>query len=251
MGREVVKAVSAEEDLRLVGAFDVASIGADVGALAGVATCGVSVQTLNETTLGDARPDVLVDFTAASAAFDNARKAISLGISPVIGTTGMSDDEVALLRTSASDARVGAIYAPNFSIGAVLMMVLAGQAARFLKSAEIIELHHDGKRDAPSGTAKLTAERIADVWGEPVGSSEGGTMPARGESINGIQVHSVRLPGLVAHQEVIFGGTGQILTIRHDSLDRSSFMPGVLMAIRRVRQLVGLTVGLDSLLGLT
>jgi 4-hydroxy-tetrahydrodipicolinate reductase len=174
------------------------------------------------------RPDVLVDFTLPDTVLANAREAIAAGVHVVIGTTGFDIEELRGL-TGAN-----AFVAPNFAIGAVLMMQFAAQAARHMAKAEIIDLHHDRKVDAPSGTAKLTAELMARAVGKPVDE---------------IPVHSVRLPGLVAHQEVILGDVGQTLTIRHDSIDRESFMPGVLLAIRRVPSLTeSPVVGLEHLL---
>jgi 4-hydroxy-tetrahydrodipicolinate reductase len=202
MGETVCRAVDAADDLELVARADPA-LGASVSdALA-------------------SRPDVLVDFTTPSTAVVNAREAVAAGVHVVIGTTGFDLDELRGL----SGANI--FIAPNFAIGAVLMMQFAAEAARHLPKAEIIELHNDKKVDAPSGTAARTAELM------------GGVVP----------IHSVRLPGLVAHQEVILGGVGQTLTIRHDSLDRQSFMPGVLLAVRRVASLdEPLVVGLEHLL---
>jgi 4-hydroxy-tetrahydrodipicolinate reductase len=177
----------------------------------------------------EARPDVLVDFTLPSTAVENARQATAAGVNVVIGTTGF--DPLELRGATATAAKI--FIAPNFAIGAVLMMQFAEQAARHMAKAEIIELHHDSKVDAPSGTAARTAALMAAVAGNELE----------------IPIHSVRLPGLVAHQEVIFGDVGQTLTIRHDSIDRESFMPGVLLAIRRVADLPEpLTVGLEALL---
>jgi 4-hydroxy-tetrahydrodipicolinate reductase len=209
MGAAVCGAVAGADDMELVARADPA--------------LGTSLtDALTE------RPDVLVDFTLPSTVLANAREAIAAGVHVVIGTTGFEIDELRGL-TGAN-----AFVAPNFAIGAVLMMQFAAQAARHMPKAEIIELHHDRKIDAPSGTAKLTAELMAQAVGRPVDE---------------IPIHSVRLPGLVAHQEVILGDVGQTLTIRHDSLDRESFMPGVLLAIRKVG---GLTespvVGLEHLL---
>ncbi len=250
MGREVVRAVLSAEDMALVAAYDVAHLGVDAGELAGAGSAGVAVEAFRPEALKGAA-DVLVDFTVASASVQHALAALEAGVFPVIGTTGMPSEDLKRIEAAARERSVGAIYAPNFSVGAVLMMHLAEIAARYLRSAEIIELHHDGKRDAPSGTALLTAQRINAVWGGPPEDvPEQPVAKARGDKVYGVTVHSVRLPGLVAHQEVIFGATGQTLSIRHDSYDRASFMPGVLMAIRSVRQLTGLTVGLDALLGL-
>lgn len=195
--------------------------------------------------------DVMVDFTHIDAARGNLAWAAEAGVHAVVGTTGFTDDDHATLR--AAFTRSNCVIAPNFAIGAVLMMRFAELAAPWFPTAEIIELHHDAKRDAPSGTALRTAERMAAASGEwgadptrtdVVPGTRGGEGPA------GIRIHAVRLQGLVAHQEVVMGATGQSLTIRHDSYDRSSFMPGVLLAIRQVAQHPGVTIGLDPLLAL-
>jgi 4-hydroxy-tetrahydrodipicolinate reductase len=213
--------------------------------------------------VGDAREslapaDVVVDFTHPGAVMDNLRWCIGHGLSAVVGTSGFGDDRLAQV-SEWLEARPGsrALVVPNFSVGAVLMMRFAAIAAPFFESAEVIELHHAGKVDAPSGTAGRTAAMISSARS----ASGAGPMPdatataaegARGAEVAGVHVHSVRLAGLVAHQEVLLGGHGEILTIRHDSLDRASFMPGVLLAIRGIGSLPpGLTVGLEGLLGLT
>ncbi|CAN5716341.1 4-hydroxy-tetrahydrodipicolinate reductase [soil metagenome] len=194
----------------------------------------------------DAGADVAVEFTLPSSVRRNAAWLLEHGVHTVVGASGLDDDDLEALGGLTGPANC--LVAPNFALGAVLLMRFAEQAARVLPDAEITELHHDGKVDAPSGTALRTARLVAAARGEhrappgPVGH------PARGQVVNGICVHSVRLPGLVASQEIVFGGTGQTLTIRHDSLDRTSFMPGVLLAVKRVATLPGLTVGLDSLL---
>jgi 4-hydroxy-tetrahydrodipicolinate reductase len=202
--------------------------------------------------------DVVVDFTHPGAVMDNLRWCIAHGLSVVAGTSGFDTDRLAVVRQwlgePPGDVRV--LVVPNFSIGAVLMMRFAQQAAPFFESAEVIELHHAGKADAPSGTAGRTATMIEQARaGAGLGPSPDATVTqaegARGAVLGGVHVHSVRLAGLVAHQEVLLGGHGEILTIRHDSLDRSSFMPGVLAAVRGIGSLpAGLTVGLDVLLGL-
>lgn len=181
--------------------------------------------------LTTSKPDVLVDFTTHPKTVEVAMTALELGVSPVIGATGWSSEEREDLAKAARDRNIGAMLVPNFAIGAVLMMRFAQEAARHFPTVEIVELHHDKKRDKPSGTATLTAERIVRAGG-----------PAE------VPIHSVRLRGLLAHQEVLFGNTGELLTIRHDSLSRESFAAGILCAVRAVRSLRGLTVGLDSLL---
>lgn len=180
--------------------------------------------------LDEHRPDVVVDFTTHPATVAIATACLDRGISPVIGATGWTAQEKHTLDALARERKTGAMLVPNFAVGAVLMMQFAEAAAKFFPTIEIVELHHDQKRDKPSGTAKLTAERISAVTGK------------------GVPIHSVRLRGLMAHQEVLLGNAGEVLTIRHDSLSRESFAPGILFAVRAVRKLTGLTVGLDDLL---
>ena len=201
--------------------------------------------------------DVVVDFTHPGAVMDNLRWCIEAGLDAVVGTSGFDEPKLAQVRAWLAEApKVRVLVVPNFSVGAVLMMRFASQAARFFTSAEVIELHHAGKADAPSGTAARTAAligqaRAAAGLGPPPDATVSAAEGARGTVADGVHVHSVRLAGLVAHQEVLFGGTGETLTIRHDSLDRVSFMPGVLLGIRGIASLpAGLTVGLDPLLGL-
>ncbi|HEV2472813.1 MAG TPA: 4-hydroxy-tetrahydrodipicolinate reductase, partial [Chthonomonadales bacterium] len=189
-------------------------------------------------------------------AMTNGRTAIECGVSPVIGTTGISEAERSDLHRLAANRQIGAFLAPNFAIGAVLMMEFAARASALMPSVEIIELHHENKVDAPSGTALLTAERISAAQlaaGMAQGATEappgsGEAQRSRGEVRGGIHIHSVRLPGLLAHQEVILGAEGQTLSLRHDSTDRRCFMPGVILAARKVRSLRGLVVGLENLL---
>lgn len=234
MGSHVCATVAAAEDLELAAQID---LGDTMDALATV--------------------DVVVDFTQPDAVMDNLRWCIGHGLTTVVGTSGFGVDRLAEVSGWLSEQPAGRVLiVPNFSVGAVLMMRFAAIAAPFFESAEVIELHHAGKADAPSGTASRTASMI----GEARMAAGAGPMPdatvaaangVRGGEIGGVHVHSVRLAGLVAHQEVLLGGHGEILTIRHDSLDRESFMPGVLLALRGAGSLpTGLTVGLDGLLGL-
>jgi 4-hydroxy-tetrahydrodipicolinate reductase len=203
-----------------------------------------------------AAADVAVDFTRPDAVMDNLRWCIERGVSTVVGTSGFDEHRLAQVRewlAGAPDASV--LVVPNFSVGAVLMMRFAAQAARFYESVEIIELHHPDKADAPSGTARRTAQLVAAARAEAgldaVPDATSVEVPgARGAELAGIRVHGVRLRGLVASQEVLFGAVGETLTLRHDSIDRASFMPGVLAAVRAVRDIPGLTVGLDAVLGL-
>jgi 4-hydroxy-tetrahydrodipicolinate reductase len=201
--------------------------------------------------------DVVVDFTHVAAVMDNLRWCVEHDLNVVVGTSGFADERLAEVR-SWTDKAVGVrvLIAPNFSVGAVLMMRFAGQAARFFESAEIIELHHANKMDAPSGTALRTAAMIGEArskagLGTPPDATKQELDGARGATVDDIHVHSIRLSGLIAHQEVLLGGHGETLTIRHDSLDRASFMPGVLLAVRGIATLSpGLTVGIEPLLGL-
>jgi 4-hydroxy-tetrahydrodipicolinate reductase len=244
MGREVCRAVAADPELELVAAVSRSAAGQRVADALGIDGSEV-VLTGTLPSLLDARTEVLVDFTSAEFAPEHVAWAIEHGINVVEGTTGFAIDE------AWREAAVGVVVAPNFALGAALAMRFAEQAARYYDAVEVIELHHDGKKDAPSGTALATARRIAATrkgdWAPPGG--DGAHPGARGADVDGVHVHSVRLPGLLAHEEVLFGGVGETLTIRHDSTDRSSFMPGVVMAIRSVASRPGLTVGLDALLG--
>jgi 4-hydroxy-tetrahydrodipicolinate reductase len=213
MGETVCAAVEGAADLELAGRAD------------------PRLEMPLEAAIDQSSPDVVVDFSVPESAAANASLCLALGIHAVVGTTGITQEQLERLRTEAGESRANCLIAPNFAIGAVLMMEAAKLAAPHLPDCEIIELHHDQKLDAPSGTAKRTAELIA--------VATGGAEPP---------IHSIRLPGLVAHQEVIFGGLGQTLTIRHDSISRESFMPGVLLAVRKVGDLDGLAVGLEHVL---
>ncbi len=234
MGGEVCRAVEAADGLDLVAAVDA----------------------------GEPRDpllaaEVVVDFTTPAAVMDNIAWCVEHGLHTVVGTTGFDDERLSQVRGMlAVQPGVGVIIASNFSIGAVVMMHFAGEAARFFESAEIIELHHPNKVDAPSGTARTTAGIIAAARAQagmaPIPDATTTALDgARGAVVDGVHVHGVRVRGLVAHQEVMFGNDGETLTIRHDSLDRVSFMPGVLMAVRAVPQTPGLTIGIDGLLGLS
>lgn len=258
MGREVVRAIEEANGLQVVAAVDTHGAGTDSGILAGVGENGIPILADLEMALKESKPDVLVDFTLPSSVLGNLKIALNLGVSPVVGTTGLTAENLKEIETLATQKGVGAFIAPNFAIGAVLMMQFAAQAARYLPDVEIIELHHEKKVDSPSGTALLTAQRIGAARREasvnPIPSPEDliekapGARGARNEVTGDVPIHSVRLPGFIAHQEVIFGGAGEILTIRHDSLDRKSFMPGVVLAVRKVRTLKGLVIGLENLL---
>jgi 4-hydroxy-tetrahydrodipicolinate reductase len=233
MGSEVCRAVEAAADLELVGRYDV---GDDLGEVSGAA--------------------VAVDFSVPSASPSTVAHCVAAGVHVVVGTTGWDDERLGILRDQlAAHPGVGVLVAPNFALGAVLMMRFAQVAARFYESVEVIELHHPDKVDAPSGTAARTAALIAATRREaglgPVpDATTSDPLGARGADVDGVRVHSVRLRGLVAHQEVLLGAAGEQLTLRHDSFDRVSFMPGVLAAVRAVSDRPGLTVGLQHVLHL-
>lgn len=197
--------------------------------------------------------DVAVDFTVPAAVADHALYCIDNGIHVVVGTSGLTDEDLEEIARRAAETDVGVVVVPNFAVGAVLMMRFASEAARFFQRAEIVERHHERKLDAPSGTALRTAAAMNEQRREPwvaAADDDDAVAAARGTSVGGIRLHSLRVPGSVAHQEVVLGGRGETLTIRHDSLDRSSFMPGVILAIKKVVALRGLTVGLEHLLGI-
>jgi len=204
--------------------------------------------------LTDGDTEVVIDFTHPDVVMDNLKFLIDNGIHAVVGTTGFTGERIAQVRSwLAAKPGAAVLIAPNFAIGAVLSMHFAGQAAKFFESVEVIELHHPQKADAPSGTAGRTAALIAEARkGMPPNpdATSTGLPGARGADVDGVPVHSVRLAGLVAHQEVLFGTMGETLTIRHDSIDRTSFVPGVLLAVRRVAEYPGLTVGIEPLLDL-
>ena len=253
MVREVIRAVKAESDMQIVGAVDIAQVGIDAGMDSGVGPLGIEIAKDLKTEISNTKPDVVIDFTHPSVAMANARTILEARVNAVIGTTGLTDNNLNDIKKLCSSNKVNCIVAPNFAIGAVLMMMFSKTAAKYMPNVEIIELHHDKKADAPSGTALKTAELILGseaakglVKGKPAETEK--LQGARGGSLKGIHIHSVRLPGFVASQEVIFGGVGQTLKIRHDSLSRESFMPGVIMAVRKVRSVDGLVYGLENLL---
>ncbi|MDR3348778.1 MAG: 4-hydroxy-tetrahydrodipicolinate reductase [Acidaminococcales bacterium] len=251
MGREVMKAVSAQEDMRLAGAVDVAASGESVADVINVKSA-VNVEKDLGTALSGKNISVVVDFTRPDAVLDNLRLVLARGVRAVVGTTGFRKDDLAELERLARNNSTAVLIAPNFSVGANLMMRLAEEAAKFLPKAEIIELHHDNKLDAPSGTAAATAEKVAKARGgymkQGHANEEEKLKGARGAEIEGIRIHSVRLPGYVAHQEVIFGGLGETLVIRHDSNSRECFMPGVILACREIAKYNGLVYGLDEIM---
>ncbi len=258
MGREVVKAVAQAEDMNLIGAIDrnPALVGKDIGEVAGCGELEIPVLPDLEATLAMAAQEkqlpVMVDFTHPDSVYENVRSAIAYGVRPVIGTTGLSPEQIQELADFADKASTGCLIIPNFSIGMVLLQQAAARASQYFDHVEIIELHHNQKADAPSGTAIQTAQ-LLEEFGKPYNPprvNETEKMSgARGTCTeNGIRIHSIRLPGLIAHQEVIFGAPGEIYTLRHDTSDRACYMPGVLLAIRKVLQLKTLMYGLDKIL---
>lgn len=259
MGREVVKAVAQADDMTLVGAIDRSPehINKDAGELAGLGEpLEVPITDQLEPMLAFAaqerQPGVMVDFTHPRTVYDNIRSAIAYGIRPVVGTTGLSPAQIQDLADFADKASTGCLIIPNFSIGMVLLQQAAIQASQYFDHVEIIELHHNQKADAPSGTAIQTAQLLAEIGKtyNPAVVEETEKLPgARGSlAEDGIRIHSVRLPGLIAHQEVIFGASGQVYTLRHDTSDRACYMPGVLLAIRKVLQLKSLVYGLEKIM---
>ncbi len=250
MGKSIIKSIATTPDLTLTGAVDIIKTGEDAGELAGIEPLGLTVTHKLQELLAAGNADVMVDFTSPLTVMDNIHCALQHQIVPVVGTTGISEEELNSVRQWVHRYNTGAIIAPNFAIGAVLMMKAAQMCARYMKGVEIIEMHHDEKLDAPSGTALKTALLIHEAAGEvqPAREELEKLPGVRGGRVDGIPVHSIRLPGLVAHQEIIFGGEGQMLTIRHDALNRSCFIPGLLMAIRFAPGNKELIYGIENIL---
>jgi len=251
MGREVVRMVLEDDSLKLVAAVARTARDQDAGSLVGKQDTGVRISGDLAAALDAAKPDVLVDFTTPQSAMANAVTAIERGVRPVIGTTGFTPEQIAELDKLCRAKGIGGLIAPNFSVGAILMMKFAAMAARYFPHVEIIEYHGDQKLDAPSGTSIKTAEGIAKVrkefrQGHP--NEEEVIEGARGGYYNGFRIHSVRLPGIFAQQEVIFGAFGQTLKIRHDSYDRAGYMPGVNTAIKKIMSVTGMIYGFEHLM---
>ncbi|MEK5146903.1 MAG: 4-hydroxy-tetrahydrodipicolinate reductase [Psychrobacillus psychrotolerans] len=244
MGREAVATVIKNENFLLVAVLDYKQETECLGD-------NIPIFTSLDLLIEQTEPDVLVDLTIPSAVFEHAMTALDYGVRPVIGTTGFTDLQLDTLRNKVEEVQVGCIIAPNFSIGAVLMMKFAQTAAKYLPNVEIIEMHHDQKVDAPSGTAIKTAQMIQQTrtsmeQGHP---DEEEIIPgARGAKMDGMHIHSVRLPGLVAHQQVLLGGEGQLLTLRHDSFDRASFMSGIVLSINEIMERDVLIYGLEDII---
>lgn len=257
MGRASARAIADDADLELVGAFGKAGaayVGEDLGDFASTLKTDILVSNGFPDILARVVPDVYLDFTRAEAAFEQSKLALERGISPVIGTSGLGEKEIKELSELASKKKTGAMVVPNFSVGAVLMMEFARMAGGLFGNVEVVEMHHTKKVDAPSGTAMHTVRKLASV-GAGFNASEveerellPGARGARGAA--GVRVHSLRLPGLISHQEVIFGSDGELLTIRHDSYNTNCFMRGILMSLKAVTRMNGLVVGLEKLLDL-
>lgn len=258
MGRETVKAIAQSDDMTLLGAIsrNPQYAGQDIGEIIGCGELEVPVmpdlQSMLAFVAQEQQPGVMVDFTHPSVVYDNIRSAIAYGVRPVVGTTGLSAEQLNELAEFADKSSMGCAIIPNFSIGVVLLQQAAMQASQYFDHVEIIELHHNQKADAPSGTAIQTAQLLSE-FGKPYNPpsvKETEKMPGARGSVteDGIRIHSIRLPGLIAHQEVIFGAPGQIYTLRHDTSDRACYMPGVLLSIRKVIQLKSLVYGLEKLL---
>jgi 4-hydroxy-tetrahydrodipicolinate reductase len=239
MGSLSVQTVADQDDLTVVALVDPRG-GAKAG---GAAPCFATV----EQALALTTPQAALEFSVPGAVFDNTRRLLQAGVPTVVGATGLGDAQVDELSAAAREADVGLVIVPNFALGAVLLMRFAAEAARYFERAEIIELHGAAKVDAPSGTALRTARLMAGAPGSALREAPG-DQPSRGLAADTVRIHSVRLPGAVAHQEVLFGGADELLTLRHDSLSRRSFMSGVLLALRRVTSVKGTVVGLENLL---
>ncbi len=249
MGTQICKAVDEAEGLELVAGVDVSASAQSCVGVKEVQVYGDLAAGIDATS-----PDVVIDFTRPDAAESNLRCALGRGVNCVLGTTGLSEEDLQRIFDESATGDAALFHAPNFTTGAVLMMLMSEMAAKYFPDAEVIELHHNGKKDAPSGTAIRTARMIADARDHADGEAPGketeleGFEGARGALVEGVSVHSVRTAGYVAHQEVIFGSLGQTLTIRHDSIDRTSYMPGIIMAVRAIVDMKGVTVGLEKLM---
>jgi 4-hydroxy-tetrahydrodipicolinate reductase len=256
MGRETIKAIARTEDMQLIGAIGRSHFGEDVGELAGCGELEIPVTNDLEVMLAQGaqedHPAVMVDFTHPSRVYENIRAAIAYGVRPVIGTTGLTMEQINDLAQFADKASMGCIIAPNFSIGVLIMQQAAIAACQYYQNIEIIEMHHNQKADAPSGTAIKTAQMIAELgrkFNTTNAPEKEHLSGARGaKTADNINIHSVRLPGLVACQEVMFGAAGETYSIKHNVIDRASYMPGVLLSIRKCLELKSLVYGLEKLL---
>jgi len=250
MGQVIVNGLCREPEVEIVGAVEQQVTGDYLSLPDGSGKVPFSADL--DYILTSCQPDVLVDFTVAQVTMPAVRTATKHGVNLVIGTTGLTADALNEIDRLAKDSKVGAVVAPNFALGAVLMISLAKIAAKYLDYAEIIELHHHLKADSPSGTALSTARAMAAARGKPFHRppEQEKTSSSRGEEVDGVTIHSVRLPGLLAHQAVLLGGSGQTLSIRHDTIGRECYVPGVVLAIKEVVKRQGLVYGLETILGL-
>lgn len=251
MGREICRTVVNDPELELVAAFDCTLQGQNIGDLIGLPVPGVTVETDLAKLLAEVPMDVMIDFTVAPAARVNVPQVLAAGVSVVTGTTGLNAEERAEWGKIAEEHQVGLFHAANYAIGAVLLMKFAAEAVKYMPYAEVIELHHDKKLDAPSGTAITTLNKMSanrEPFRQGMENEYEKIEGSRGGEYEGMRVHSVRLPGFVASQEVIFGGLGQTLTLRHDSMSRESFMPGIALAAKKVQGWTGLVEDLENIL---
>ena len=255
MGRASIRLIEAEQGFQLVGAVGkkgASYIGKDVSTLNNSNNTGILIKDELNSSLANVQADVLLEFTVADSAFEHAKLAIEKGIRPVVGTSGLKEDKVQILKDLAKKHKVGALIIPNFSLGAVLMMEFAKQAGEHFANVEIVEMHHTEKHDAPSGTAMYTAKKLAEAkknFNIPtVDEKELVTGARGGQHSSGVRIHSLRLPGLISHQEVIFGGPGELLKIKHDSFNVDCFTNGIKMSLNAVMQLNELVVGLENIL---
>ena len=252
MGQAVIKAVQLENNFELVSAIDITNTGKDIGEIVENKPCGVIIEKSLEKVFQNKQIDVAVDFTNPELVYKHAKLILEKGVRPVIGTTGLKEHELEELKKLSEEKGLGCLIAPNFAIGAVLMMMFSQKASKYFSNAEIIELHHNKKKDAPSGTAIKTAQLMSQERAEfgkdncPETETLKGSRGGITES--NIHIHSIRLPGFIAHQEVIFGASGQALTLRHDSFDRISFMPGVVLSIKHVVNNNEFVYGLENIL---
>ncbi len=230
MGKETIKAINKDPELKIVGAVDIIGENNDAGEISGIGKIGITISQNLKETLINTKPDVLVDFTTPKVIMSSIKTAGETKTNIVVGTTGITENDLTEIEKICKKNGINVFIAPNFAIGAVLMMRFSSEAIKYMPKAEILEFHHDQKLDAPSGTSIKTSQMMKKISGKNV------------------PIHSIRLPGFVAHQEVIFGGIGQTLSIRHDSISRESFMPGVILAIKKISQLNGLVYGLENIL---
>ncbi len=253
MGKTITGELLKEGKIRIIGGFDRCMVGMDIGEILGLGPIGSKVFE-NYDEIARLNPDLIIDFTGAAVAFKTINWAIKNEIDIIVGTTGLKKDLIAGIEKKALEGRSKVFIIPNFSIGAIVMIKLSAMVAKYFDNCEIIELHHDKKKDAPSGTSILTSEKIAEIRDfneNRLNDGEEETINgSRGAFNEGVHIHSIRLPGLLAHQEVIFGTTGQTLSLRHDSIDRLSFYPGVKLAIDKIGQLSNFTYGLDKIIEL-